>query len=113
MRNVAGTKLRVLLVDDHEVVRQGIRTLLQAADDIDVVAEADSAHAAVTAADEYQPDVVVVDVLLEDGSGIEATREIRARHPEMRVLMLTASNDHEALFSAIIAGASGYVLAPS
>ncbi len=110
MQNVVGRKLRVLLVDDHEVVRQGIQTLLQADGQIEVVAEADSAQAAVVAADDHHPDVVVMDVLLADGSGIEATREIRARHSEIRVLMLTASDDHEALFSSIMAGASGYVL---
>jgi two-component system, NarL family, response regulator DevR len=110
MPSMAGRSLRVLLVDDHEVVREGIRTLLQADEDIVVVAEAESARAAVAAADQHRPDVVVMDVVLADGSGIEATREIRARHAEIRVLMLTASDDHQALFSSIMAGACGYVL---
>ena len=110
MRSMVGKLLRVLLVDDHEVVRRGIRALLEVHDDVIVVAEAESVPAAVAAADQHHPDVVVMDVRLSDGSGIEATREIRARHPETRVLMLTSFADHEALFSSIMAGASGYVL---
>jgi two-component system, NarL family, response regulator DevR len=101
--------LRVMLVDDHEVVRRGIRAMLEA-EDLVVVAEADSVAAAVAAADQHEPDVVVMDVRLTDGSGIEATREIRARYPRTRVLMLTSFADHEAMFSSIMAGASGYVL---
>ncbi len=107
---MVGGLLRVLLVDDHEVVRHGIRALLEAHTDVTVVAEAESVLAAVAAVDLHRPDVVVMDVRLSDGSGIEATREIRARHPETRVLMLTSFADHEALFSSIMAGASGYVL---
>jgi two-component system, NarL family, response regulator DevR len=110
MRSMVGRLLRVLLVDDHEVVRHGIRTLLEAHENITVVAEAESVLDAVAAVDQHRPDVVVMDVRLSDGSGIEATREIRARHPETRVLMLTSFADHEALFSSIMAGASGYVL---
>jgi two-component system response regulator DevR len=110
MRSMVGKLLRVLLVDDHEVVRQGIRALLGAHEDVIVVAEAESVPAAVVAVDQHRPDVVVMDVRLSDGSGIEATREIRARHPETRVLMLTSFADHEALLSSIMAGASGYVL---
>jgi DNA-binding NarL/FixJ family response regulator len=107
---MVGRLLRVLLVDDHEVVRHGIRALLEAHEDVTIVAEAESVPAAVAAVDQYRPDVVGMDVRLSDGSGIEATREIRARHPEARVLMLTSFADHEALFSSIMAGASGYVL---
>jgi two-component system, NarL family, response regulator DevR len=110
MRSMVSELLRVLLVDDHEVVRHGIRALLEAHKDVTVVAEAESVPAAVAAVDQYRPDVVVMDVRLSDGSGIEATREIRARYPETRVLMLTSFADHEALFSSIMAGASGYVL---
>jgi two-component system, NarL family, response regulator DevR len=110
MRSMVGGLLRVLLVDDHEVVRHGIRALLEAREDVIVVAEAESVQAAVAAADQHRPDVVVMDVRLSDGSGIEATREIRARHPETQVLMLTSFADHQALFSSIMAGASGYVL---
>ncbi|HZP89373.1 MAG TPA: response regulator transcription factor [Actinomycetota bacterium] len=102
--------LRVLLVDDHEVVRSGVRALLQATDDIIVTAEAGSVREAVDEADRTRPDVVVMDVRLADGSGIEATREIRARHPKTAVVMLTSFADDEALFASIMAGASGYVL---
>lgn len=102
--------LRVLLVDDHEVVRSGVRALLQATDDIIVTAEAGSVREAVDEADRSRPDVVVMDVRLADGSGIEATREIMAKHPKMAVIMLTSFADDEALFSSIMAGAAGYVL---
>jgi two-component system, NarL family, response regulator DevR len=102
--------VRVMLVDDHDLVRQGIRALLDAHAEVEVVAEAESADAAIAAADEHHPDIVVMDIDLGDGSGIEATREIRGRHAEIKVLMLTASDDQEARFSSILAGASGYVL---
>jgi len=102
--------LRVLLVDDHEVVRSGIRALLQATDDIVVTGEAGSVREAIDEADRTRPDVVVMDVRLADGSGIEATREIRAKHPTTAVVMLTSFADDEALFASIMAGASGYVL---
>jgi DNA-binding NarL/FixJ family response regulator len=102
--------LRVMLVDDHEVVRAGIRALLQSTDDIIVTAEAGSVREAVDEADRSRPDLVVMDVRLADGSGIEATREILAEHPKTRVIMLTSFADDEALFSSIMAGASGYVL---
>jgi len=102
--------LRILLVDDHEVVRDGVKALLQATDDIIVTAEASSVREAVDEADRARPDVVVMDVRLADGSGIEATREIRARHPKTTVIMLTSFADDEALFASIMAGASGYVL---
>jgi two-component system response regulator DevR len=102
--------LRVMLVDDHEVVRAGIRALLEASDDIIVTAEAGSVREAIDEADRTRPDVVVMDVRLADGSGIEATREIRANHPKTAVVMLTSFADDEALFASIMAGASGYVL---
>jgi DNA-binding NarL/FixJ family response regulator len=102
--------LRVMLVDDHEVVRAGIRALLEASDDIIVTAEAGSVRDAIDEADRARPDVVVMDVRLADGSGIEATREIRAQHPKTAVVMLTSFADDEALFASIMAGASGYVL---
>jgi len=102
--------LRVLLVDDHEVVRSGVRALLQATDDIIVTAEAGTVREAVDEADRARPDVVVMDVRLADGSGIEATREIRAKHPKTAVIMLTSFADDEALFASIMAGAAGYVL---
>jgi DNA-binding NarL/FixJ family response regulator len=102
--------LRVMLVDDHEVVRSGLRTMLEAGGDIRIVAEAGAVREAVAEAARVRPDVVVMDVRLADGSGIEATREIRASRPETRVLMLTSFADDEALFASIMAGASGYVL---
>jgi two-component system, NarL family, response regulator DevR len=110
---VAQTKrppLRVMLVDDHEVVRSGIRAMLDTEDDIYVTTEAGTVREAIDEADRTKPDVVVMDVRLADGSGIEATREIRAKHPDTRVLMLTSFADDEALFASIMAGASGYVL---
>jgi two-component system, NarL family, response regulator DevR len=102
--------LRVMLVDDHEIVRDGIRAMLDPEDDIVVTAEAGSVRDAVDEAKRTRPDVVVMDVRLQDGSGIEATREIRDDRPETRVLMLTSFADDEALFASIMAGASGYVL---
>ncbi|HZN42435.1 MAG TPA: response regulator transcription factor [Actinomycetota bacterium] len=110
---VAETKrppLRVMLVDDHEVVRSGVRAMLDTEDDIYVTTEAGTVREAIDEADRTKPDVVVMDVRLADGSGIEATREIRAKHPDTRVLMLTSFADDEALFASIMAGASGYVL---
>jgi DNA-binding NarL/FixJ family response regulator len=99
-----------MIVDDHEVVRGGLRAMLEATGDISVVAEAGTVQEAIAAADQHQPDVVVMDVRLADGSGVEATREIRARRPETQVLMLTSFADDEALLASIMAGASGYVL---
>lgn len=103
-------RIRVMLVDDHEVVRGGIRALIESQPDLTVVAEASSVAEAVRTAASIRPDVVVMDVRLTDGSGIEATREIRAERPDTRVLMLTSFADDEALFASIMAGASGYVL---
>jgi len=99
-----------MIVDDHEVVRGGLRAMLEATGDISVVAEAGTVQEAIAAADQHQPDVVVMDVRLADGSGVEATREIRARRPETQVLMLTSFADDEGLLASIMAGASGYVL---
>jgi two-component system response regulator DevR len=102
--------IRVLLVDDHDVVREGLRALLQRAPDMEVVGEAATAAQALAEAERLEPDVVILDVRLPDGSGVEVCRDIRARRPETRVLMLTSYADDEALFSSIIAGASGYLL---
>ncbi|MEX2322993.1 MAG: response regulator transcription factor [Acidimicrobiia bacterium] len=102
--------LRIQLVDDHEVVRQGLKTLIEAEADLEVVGEAGTVDEAIRRVGFDTPDVVVLDVRLPDGTGIEACREIRARWPETRVLMLTSFADDEALFSSIMAGASGYVL---
>jgi two-component system response regulator DevR len=105
-----GTRLRVMLVDDHEIVRSGITAMLAATDDMCVVAEAESVEQAVREAERTRPDVVVMDIRLVDGSGIEATREIRDRLPNTKVLMLTSFADDEALYASIMAGAAGYVL---
>jgi len=102
--------LRVMLVDDHEIVRDGIRAMLEAQDDIVVASEAGTVRDAIDEAARTRPDVIVMDVRLSDGSGIEATREIRAARPATKVLMLTSFADDEALFASIMAGASGYVL---
>lgn len=103
-------KLKVMLVDDHEVVRQGLRALLEAEDDIEVVAEADSGPSAVSVASVHQPDVVVMDVRMPEGSGVEACRAIRDDRPDAQVIMLTSFSDDEALFNSIMAGAAGFVL---
>jgi two-component system response regulator DevR len=105
-----GKDLRVMLVDDHEVVRDGVRSLLEAAGGILVVAEASTVREAVAGSERSFPDVVVMDVRLADGSGIEATREIRSRRPGTAVIMLTSFADDDALFASIMAGAAGYVL---
>jgi two-component system, NarL family, response regulator DevR len=107
---VSTPPLRVMLVDDHEVVRDGIRALLAAHDDIVVCAEAATVRQAVAEAERALPDVIVMDVRLQDGSGIEATRDIRAARPATQVLMLTSFADDQALFASILAGAAGYVL---
>ena len=103
-------KLKVMLVDDHEIVRQGIRTLIEAEDDMAVVAEASSGAQAVSYARIDSPDVVVMDVRMPDGSGVDACREVRSENPEIKVIMLTSFSDDTALFNSIMAGASGYVL---
>ena len=102
--------LRLLVVDDHEVVRQGLVALIDRREKFQVVAEADTVEEALEAARRFQPDLVIMDVRLPDGSGIEACREIRAELPGTRVVMLTSYPDEEAVLSAIIAGASGYLL---
>jgi DNA-binding NarL/FixJ family response regulator len=102
--------LRVMLVDDHQVVRDGIKLMLGEATDVVVCAEASSVREAVAVAAQALPDVIVMDVRLSDGSGIEATRDIRAARPQTSVLMLTSFADDEALFASIMAGAAGYVL---
>src|SRR5947199_9187438 len=104
------SRLRILLVDDHEIVRDGVKSLIDANEDMTVVAEAGTVAEAIAQAERTRPDVVVMDVRLADGSGIEATREIRARLEKTQVLMLTSFADDEALFASIMAGASGYVL---
>jgi len=102
--------IRVFLVDDHEVVRRGLKDLLDAEDDIDVVGDAATAGMALAQIARTSPDVAVLDVRLPDGNGIEVCREVRARDPRIACLMLTSFGDDEALFDAIMAGAAGYLL---
>jgi DNA-binding NarL/FixJ family response regulator len=102
--------IRVLVVDDHEVVRSGLRALIETQPDLQVVGEAGTVHESLVEAERTRPDVVVMDLRLADGNGVEATREIRAARPQTRVLMLTSFADEEALFASILAGASGYIL---
>jgi DNA-binding NarL/FixJ family response regulator len=104
--------IRVFLLDDPEVVRRGVRELLEAESDgaIEVVGEAGTADEAIRRIPAVHPDVALLDVRLPDGNGVEVCRDVRSRHPEVRCLMLTSFSDDEALFDAIMAGASGYVL---
>ncbi len=102
--------IRVFLLDDHEVVRRGVRELLESEGDIEVVGEAGTAAEAYGRIPPTAPNVAVLDVRLPDGDGIEVCREIRSRHPEIACIMLTSYADDEAVYSAIMAGAAGYVL---
>ncbi len=104
------TRQRILLVDDHEVVRVGLKALLQKHPDFEVVSEAGTAREAVEKTKSYEPDVVVMDIRLKGGSGIEACQEITDTSPDTKVIMLTSYAEDEMLFSAIRAGAAGYVL---
>ena len=104
------SKINVFLLDDHEIVRRGVRELLEAEPDITVVGEAGSAASALARIPAVKPDVAVLDVRLPDGDGVSVCREIRSRMPEVACLMLTSFSDDEALFDAIMAGAAGYVL---
>jgi two-component system, NarL family, response regulator DevR len=107
---VSEEAVRVYLVDDHEVVRRGLRDLLEVEEDLTVVGDAPSAGLALSGISKELPDVALLDVRLPDGNGVEVCREVRSRHPEVRCLMLTSFADDEALFGAIMAGASGYLL---
>src|SRR5262245_37902811 len=102
--------IRVFLLDDHEVVRRGVRELLDAEDDIEVVGEAATAEEALGRIPATTPDVAILDVRLPDGSGVEVCRDMRSARPELACIMLTSYADDEALFDAIMAGAGGYVL---
>lgn len=102
--------IRVFLLDDHEIVRRGIREMLEDTGQISVVGEASTAAEALRRIPAVRPDVAVLDVRLESGSGIDVCREIRSAHPEVGCLILTSYDDDDALFSAIMAGAAGYLL---
>lgn len=105
-----GNVLRVLVVDDHDIVRKGLVMLMSRHEDLQVVGEAGTVEEAVAKAAELAPDVVVLDIRLPDGSGIQACRDIRANNPEINILMLTSYSDEEAVMGSIMAGASGYLL---
>jgi DNA-binding NarL/FixJ family response regulator len=107
---VSDKPVRILIVDDHEVVRIGLKSLLERRPAFLVVGEAADKEEAILTAQKCQPDVVVMDIRLPDGSGVEACREIRETNPGSKVIMLTSYADDEALFGSIMAGASGYLL---
>ena len=102
--------LRILLVDDHEVVRVGLRGLIERQPEMEVVGEASSVREAIVQAEQLAPDVVVLDIRLPGGDGLEACRQIKAQRPETRIIILTSYPDDEMLFDAIACGAEGYVL---
>ena len=102
--------IRVLIADDHAVVRQGLRTFLELQDDIEVVADVADGEAALRAAEEHQPDVVLMDLVMPGGGGVEAIRALREARPEARVLVLTSFLDDDKVFPAVRAGAAGYLL---
>src|SRR4051812_5486421 len=106
----ASEPTRVYLLDDHEIVRRGIKDLLESSGDIKVVGESGSAADATRRIPAVRPDVAILDGRLPDGSGIDVCREVRSRNPEIKALILTSYDDDEALFAAIMAGASGYIL---
>ncbi|WP_338671378.1 response regulator transcription factor [Streptomyces sp. SCSIO 30461] len=103
-------KITVFLLDDHEIVRRGVHELLSMEDGIEIVGEAGTAADALVRIPAVRPDVAVLDVRLPDGSGVEVCREVRSQNADIKCLMLTSYADDEALFDAIMAGASGYVL---
>jgi Response regulator containing a CheY-like receiver domain and an HTH DNA-binding domain len=102
--------VRIFLLDDHEIVRRGVRELLEAHDDLEVVGEAATAHEGMTRIPAVKPDVAVVDMRLPDGNGVEVCREVRSRDASIQCLILTSFADDEALFDSIMAGAAGYLL---
>jgi DNA-binding NarL/FixJ family response regulator len=105
-----GNRIRVLLADDHVLVRQGIRQFLEEAGDIEVIAEASDGAEAIRLIDEHQPEVAVLDIRMPEMTGVEATRRIKARFPQVRILILTAYDDDPYVFALLQAGADGYVL---
>ena len=108
--DTASDPIRVFLLDDHEIVRRGIKDLLESAGDIVVVGESGSAPEATRRIPPLRPDVAILDGRLPDGSGIDVCREVRSRNPDIKALILTSYDDDEALFAAIMAGAAGYIL---
>jgi DNA-binding NarL/FixJ family response regulator len=110
MTSPASRKIKVFLLDDHEIVRRGVRDLLESEPDIEVIGEAGTAASAVARIPALRPDVAVLDLRLPDGDGVSVCREVRSLLPDLACLMLTSFSDEKALFEAIMAGASGYVL---
>jgi DNA-binding NarL/FixJ family response regulator len=109
-QKAADTPIKVFLLDDHEIVRRGVKELLEGEPDISVIGEAGTASSALARIPALRPDVAVLDVRLPDGDGVSVCRDIRSQMPEVACLMLTSFGDDEALFDAIMAGAAGYVL---
>src|SRR4051795_11892046 len=110
---MADVPIRVFLLDDHEVVRRGVRDLLEAEDDIEIVGEAGTAEEAIGRIPATSPDVAILDVRLPDGTGVEVCRDVRSARPDLACIMLTSYADDEALFEAIMAGGPGAVLQPA
>jgi DNA-binding NarL/FixJ family response regulator len=108
--NDTNAKIRVFLLDDHEVVRQGLKTFMEQSGDIDVVGESSSASEATARIPALRTQVAILDARLPDGSGIDVCRDVRSVDPTIKALILTSYDDDEALFAAIMAGASGYIL---
>jgi DNA-binding NarL/FixJ family response regulator len=102
--------IRVFLLDDHEIVRRGVRELLETVEDFEVVGEAGTAEEGLARIPPTKPDVAIIDMRLPDGNGVEVCREVRSREPEVQCLILTSFADDEALFDSIMAGAAGYLL---
>lgn len=103
-------KIRTLIVDDHQIVREGLRTYLELMEDIDLVSEAENGAQAIEQVRQHQPDVVLMDLVMPGLGGIEATRQINTIHPATKVIVLTSFTDDEMIFAAIQAGAAGYLL---
>lgn len=110
MDEQAQEPIRVFLLDDHEIVRRGVRDLLEAEPDLTVIGEAGTAASALARIPALKPDVAVLDIRLPDGDGVSVCRDLRSKMPQLACLMLTSFSDDEALFDAIMAGAAGYVL---
>lgn len=108
--SAASVPIQLLVADDHEVVRLGLKTLLEQVPDFVIVGEAGSGREAVAKVGQLHPDVIIMDVRMPDGSGIEACRAIRAEHPQTKVIMLTSYSDSEAVMGSVLAGADGYLL---
>jgi len=102
--------IRVFLLDDHEVVRRGVREILEVQEDFEVVGEAGTAEEALARIPAVAPDVAIIDMRLPDGNGVEVCRDVRSRNPEVQCVVLTSFADDEALFDSIMAGAAGYLL---